>query len=93
MIPFSLFYFFKDFTYLFLERGREGEREGNINVWLPLVHPPLAMWPITQACALTGNRTGNSLVHRPTLKPLSYTRQGPFSLFKYIQIVSPHWGC
>ena len=34
-------YFLKDFIYLFLERveGREKERERNINVWLPLVHP------------------------------------------------------
>ena len=27
------------YIYIFRERGREGEREGNINVWLPLVHP------------------------------------------------------
>ena len=33
--------FFKDFIYLFLERGegREKERERNINVWLPLTCP------------------------------------------------------
>ena len=32
--------FFKGFIYLFLEReGREKERERNVNVWLPLVHP------------------------------------------------------
>ena len=38
-----LFYFFKDFIYLFLERweGREKEREKNINVWLPLTCPSL----------------------------------------------------
>ena len=42
--------------YLFLERG-EG-RERNIEWlphWLPLVHPQLGNWPITQACAPTGN--------------------------------------
>ena len=35
-------FFFKDFIYLFLERGErmEKERERNINVWLPLVQPP-----------------------------------------------------
>ena len=51
-------YFFKDFIYLFLERGegREKERERNINVWLPLMHPQLGTWPTTQACSLTGNR-------------------------------------
>ena len=32
-------YVFKDFIYLFLERGegKEKERERNINVWFPLV--------------------------------------------------------
>ena len=31
----------KDFIYLFLERGREGEvRERNIHVWLPLAPTP-----------------------------------------------------
>ena len=33
-------YIFKDFyLFIFRERGREGEREGNINVWLPLCVP------------------------------------------------------
>ena len=32
--------------------------------------------PATQACALTGNQTGDSLVHRPALNPLSHTSQG-----------------
>ena len=32
-------FFFKDFIYLFLEKGRE--REKNINVWLPLARPLL----------------------------------------------------
>ena len=48
------------FIYLFLEKGREGERERNINVWLPLTHPILGSWPTTQACALTGNQTSDS---------------------------------
>ena len=33
------FFFFKDFIYLFLEVGWEGEREGNISAWLPLKRP------------------------------------------------------
>ena len=40
--------FKKDFSYLILETGEERER--NINVWLPLVHPLLRTWPATQAC-------------------------------------------
>ena len=51
----------KDFIYLFLEGGggREKKRERNINVWLPLTRPLLGTWSATQACALTGNQTGD----------------------------------
>ena len=74
--------FLKDFIYLFLERGggRGKQREEtsicerNIN-WLLLV-PQLGTWPTTQACALTGNWTGNILVCRMAPKPLSHTSQG-----------------
>ena len=57
--------FFKKFIYLlFLERGegREKERERNLIMWLPVMWPQLGTWPATQACALTGNRTGNPSV-------------------------------
>ena len=58
---FKIFYLF-----IFREReGREKERERNISVWLPLMWPPLGTWPATQACALTGNWTGDPLVHNP----------------------------
>ena len=46
------FLFLKDFIFFFLDSGREGEREGNINVWLPLRSPTLGTWSTTQACAL-----------------------------------------
>ena len=36
--------------------------------------------PGTQAHALTGNQTGDPLVRRPVLNPLSYTSQGFFFL-------------
>ena len=54
---FIIFYFFKDFIYLFLERGegREKESERNISVWLPPVHPQPVTWPTTWARDLTGN--------------------------------------
>ena len=73
----------KDFIYLFLDRGdgREKERERNIKMWLPLACPQPGTWPATQACALTGNRTGDPLVHRPVLNPLSHTSQGPGANF------------
>ena len=63
----SFIYFFERFYYFFLERREGRERERNINVWLPLVHPLLGTWPATQACALTGNQTGDPLVRRPAL--------------------------
>ena len=72
------------YFYLFLERGegREKERERNTNVWVPFMRPLLGTWPATQACALTGNRSGdplvwtsNPLVCRPALNPLSHTSQ------------------
>ena len=52
-IMLSYSFFFKDFIYLFLERG-EG-RERSINVWLPLMHLPPGTWPAKQARALNGN--------------------------------------
>ena len=63
------------FIFIFRERGREGEREINISVWLPLQCPPLGTWPETQSCALTGNRTGDPLVQRLAVNPLSHKNQ------------------
>ena len=71
--------FFKDlFIYLERGKGREKERERNINMWLPLSCLLLGTWPATQACALTGNQTGDPLVCRPALNPLSQTSQGEY---------------
>ena len=80
---FNLGCFFKYFIYLFLEigEGREKERKRNINVWSSLTWPPLGTWPATQACALTENWTGDPLVHRTALNPLSHTSQGCFFSF------------
>ena len=75
---------------LFLEwgGGKEKDWERNINVWFPLARPLLGTWPTTQACALTGNLTSNSLVHRPMLNTLSHTSQGPVLFFKP-KLISP----
>ena len=47
-----LTFFKKDFIYLFLEKGRDEEREGEKqqSVVLPLTHPLSLTWPATQAC-------------------------------------------
>ena len=71
------------FLFNFWERGkgREKEMERNINVWFPVTDPLLGIWPATQACALTENWTGDLLVHRLALNPLSQTSQETFSYF------------
>ena len=79
--------------YLFILRDREGkekDRERNINVWLPLMCPLLGTWPTTQACAMTGNQTGDPLVHRPAVNPLSYASQGEHIASKKGKRVSLH---
>ena len=64
--------FLKILFIYFLERGRKGEeRDRNITMRLPLRSPPLGTLPATQACGLTGNRTGAPLVRRLALDPLS----------------------
>ena len=40
LFPHSLIWIFKKDLFIFRERGREGEREGEKHhVWLPLMHP------------------------------------------------------
>ena len=57
------FLFFKNPIYLFLEREREVEREGEKHQCVVTsLSPLLETWPSTQAYALTENRTGDPLV-------------------------------
>ena len=76
--------FFKKILFIYFYReGKRGRKKGGeTSMCGCLSHaPPLGTWPSTQACALTGNRTSNPLVHRPALSPLSYTCHGHYSLF------------
>ena len=43
---------------------------------LPLTCTTPGTWPATQACALTGKRSGDPLVRRLVLSPLSHTSPG-----------------
>ena len=52
VIFFLSFFFFKGFTYLFLERGRKKEGERSISVWLPLTRSLPGTLPKTKACTL-----------------------------------------
>ena len=76
IVVFSFLKRFYLFTFRQSGEGREKEREKDINVWLPLMCPQLGTWPATQACALTGSLTGDPLVRRPAINPLSHTSQG-----------------
>ena len=58
---------------LFLERGdwREKEREGEKHRLVACCRPP--NWGLSQACALTGNQTGDPSLSGTTPNPLSHT--------------------
>ena len=72
----NFIYFCKDFINLLLEGkgGRKRRRETSVCGCLSHA-PPLGTWPATQACAPTGNRTCDPLVHRLALNPLSHSGQ------------------
>ena len=72
------FFFLRFYLFIFRQKGREGEIEGEKHQCVVVFHtpPPPGTWPTTQACAPTGNRTSDPLVCRPALNPLSQTSQG-----------------
>ena len=77
---------FSKIIYLFIlwQRGREGEREGEKHPCVVASRVPPTREPGPQpryVCALTGNRTGDPVVLRLALNPLSHTRQGSSQLF------------
>ena len=60
--------------------GRVGQQQKSPTAgFVSLARPTLGTWPANQACALTGNQTGDPLVRRPALNSLSHTSQGRFS--------------
>ena len=72
--------FQKDFIYL--ERGREGEKEGEKHQCVvALTRPLLGAWPATQAHALSGNGTGDPLVCRPALNHWATPARAGASMF------------
>ena len=77
------------FCFYWGKREKGGER--NINVWLPLTCPQLGTQPATQACALTGNWTGNPSVCSPALNPLSHTSQGQIAFLFFCFLHFRDW--
>ena len=68
---------FRFCLFIFRQRGREGEREGEKYQCVVASHTTQPQtWPTTQACALTGNRTSDLSVLRPVLYSLSHSSQG-----------------
>ena len=70
--------FFKRFyLFIFRQRGRELEREGErYQCVVASRTPPTEVLAHNPGMCLTGKWTSDPLVHRPALNPLSYTRQG-----------------
>ena len=61
---------------LSFREGKGGrKRETSIGYWLPLSCAEMGTWPATQACALTGNQTGDLSVCILALNPLNRTSQ------------------
>ena len=77
---FKVFYLF---TLLEREEGREETAMCERCMdQLSLTHPQEGTGPTNQACALTGNGTGNPWVHRLPFDPLNHTSQGVLAPFK-----------
>ena len=85
MINFT--FFKKKNLFVFRERGREGEREGEKHECV-VASCALPTWPATRACALTGNQTRDPLVRRLVLNPLSHTSQGINFTFDWLKMFS-----
>ena len=89
----------KKILFIYFQReGKRGRRRGRETsacerYQLPLTCPPLGTWPTTQACALTGNQTGNLSVHKPALNPLSHTSQDHTSLSSFHKPTSLFHNC
>ena len=75
---------------LFLERGGEGERGRETSMCGRLTRAPywgregVWTWPVTQACALTGNELATLWFAGLALNPLRHTSQG--SRFDHVTI-------
>ena len=84
-----IFIFFK-LKILFIQREGKGRRKRGRETSMCgcLLCPPLGTWPVTKACALTGDRTSNPLVCRLMLNPQSHTSQGSFYFFTPCDVVS-----
>ena len=72
-----ILFFIKILIYLFIERGERKEKERDINVWLPLMHPLVGTCPATKHVPCLGIKsvtlwftacTQSTELHQPGLK-------------------------
>ena len=69
--------FFKRFYFIFRQRGREGEREGEKHQCVVVAHtPPSGDLACNPGLCPDWNPNGDPLVLRPALNPLSNSSQG-----------------
>ena len=92
----TLFIYFCFYFYFFRERGKKGERKGNIGVWekhqLVASHISIADLVHDPGMCLTGNWTCDLSVCRTMPNPLSHTSWGRNLIFKFhFQSLSWSW--
>ena len=88
----SFFSFLKDVIYLFFrERRREGEREGNINVWLPLVRPHRGPGPQPRLEPWLGIELATLWFAGPCSIHWATTSQGPRVFLMEVGDISKEW--
>ena len=82
--------FFLDFIYfVFRERGREGEREGEKHPCVVASEaPPTADLAHNPGMCPDRSQTGNPSVCRPALNPLSHTSRDYFYIYIYMDMYS-----
>ena len=89
------FFFFRKRFYVFIFREENGRRKRGRETsmcgcpFCAPCAPLLQTWPASQACALAGNQTGDPLVCRPVLNPLSHTSQGHGDLLIEFEVSFP----
>ena len=79
LLGYLLFFISLKILFIFRERGREGEREGEKHQCVAASHaPPAGDLALNPGCAPSGNWTGDPLLHSPVvLSPPSHASQGP----------------
>ena len=82
LISLFCFLFFLKILFIFRERGRRREREGNISVWLPLACPQMGNLACNPGMCPDWETNQQRFGSQASTNPLSHTRQG--SLFYFL---------